>query len=535
MSSKISTGVSGMLQSQALLMFMDDKNSQNTTNNATGSPVNNYIYMMLYTTILATSLPIILSQLGNFVTFNLNTIIKKIHNFRRNPKYVEVSLSYMVHITKYGRSKTLITDDTVGILNYIRVNIYKLKGLYALSQDIGFQRYNSDADQYDYLPIYKINQTGDVLIMDKDGKKLYIKTEITDDHETGEDKMQSRITKITLFSTTMTLREIHDFVKLCSKEYTHSKIDNTQKYIYTLSGFDDNIPKFRCEEFIPYSNFSSIFCEQANIIKKRFDFFTSDEGKRWYKQRNLPYQLSVLLHGIPGTGKSAIAAAIADEYKLNIVRIKLSTIKTNRQFINAFKCKKFSSASPEYKYEELLYLFDEIDTETNEILLDRKYKKIVNTSTSSSLQQFKKVDKTSVVDDALSLGTILEEISGINQMWGRKLIFISNYPEKMDEALMRSGRINLKIELTKATRKDTVAIIENFYEISVPHYLHKFIPDGKYTPATIIDICTSTDNFLGFINHIRRDKKNSAVGEDTYDVRNCINKTSKEETDVIVI
>ena len=82
----------------------------------------------------------------------------------------------------------------------------------------------------------------------------------------------------------------------------------------------------------------------------------------------------MMLHGIPGTGKSAIAGAIAKRYNLHIVRIKMSGIKTNKQFINAFKCKKFSSNTPEYKYKDLLYLFDEIDTETNDVLLDRNLK-----------------------------------------------------------------------------------------------------------------------------------------------------------------
>ena len=32
-------------------------------------------------------------------------------------------------------------------------------------------------------------------------------------------------------------------------------------------------------------------------------------------------------------------------------------------------------------------------------------------------------------------------------MWGRKMIFISNYPDKSDKAFLRPGRIDLNIEL----------------------------------------------------------------------------------------
>ena len=50
----------------------------------------------------------------------------------------------------------------------------------------------------------------------------------------------------------------------------------------------------------------------------------------------------------------------------------MNEVSDNKEFISAFKCKKFSDSLPEFKYKDLLYLFDEIDTETNDVLLDRK-------------------------------------------------------------------------------------------------------------------------------------------------------------------
>ena len=57
-------------------------------------------------------------------------------------------------------------------------------------------------------------------------------------------------------------------------------------YILTLDLIDDS-PKFRKEEFVPYSKFDNIYGKYADKIKKRFDFFVSKEGIQWYKKRNL--------------------------------------------------------------------------------------------------------------------------------------------------------------------------------------------------------------------------------------------------------
>ena len=86
----------------------------------------------------------------------------------------------------------------------------------------------------------------------------------------------------------------------------------------------------------------------------------------WYSDRNLPYQLTHLYHGEPGTGKSIIASAIANEYNLHIIKIKLSSIKEDREFIRVFKNKEFCGQNIEYR--DMLFLFDEVDVEFDKLL-----------------------------------------------------------------------------------------------------------------------------------------------------------------------
>tara|TARA_A100001015_G_scaffold36311_1_gene40027 strand:+ start:73 stop:654 length:582 start_codon:yes stop_codon:yes gene_type:complete len=171
----------------------------------------------------------------------------------------------------------------------------------------------------------------------------------------------------------------------------------------------------------------------------------------------------------------------------------------------------------EYEFHQLLYLFDEVDT-SNDILLDRKIKDNTNKQKKELhkklLTLMKNKDSGDVSDelfdaelltsvstlskisgkDDLNLGTILEKMSGINQMWGRKMIFITNYPDKLDKAFLREGRIDFNCELSYSETKDILKIITNFYRTITKQQkrvIRQFFTQSstQYTPAQITNLC----------------------------------------------
>jgi len=519
--------------------------------NQSSNYMDNYLYMMLFTTLLAALLPILTKSINVVINNNSKTVISF---FRRNfnklfgYKNNKIILSYKNIINKYGRTNCEVSEDMMGLLHYINTNLYKFKNLHTLRQDECMKKYKKNniqrlEEDATYLPLYKIDQIDKFEIYsDNLNKKIFISSKLDDGSNNNNDEKTNmcNITKtiLTLSSKDMNLSQIQKFIDDCREKYIYEKLNDNKRYIYTYYEMDktNNRPLFRKEEFKSFSDFKTLFCKQSRQIKEYLDFFQSSKGIKWYKNRNLPYHLTFLLFGEPGTGKSAIAAAIAKEYNLSIVRIKLSSIKTNKEFIKVFKTNKFVEGDREYSYDQLLYLFDEIDTETNKVLLDRNYK---GTLASNNVSQHKKestIDSSAILlkafkdnsnnpdkkfskcindtlnnvvnndTDKLSLGTILEEISGINQMWGRKMVFISNYPEKLDKALLRPGRIDHKIELLKSTKKDTISIIKNFLNIDkIPDNLLDKIPDNKFTPAEIVHICknNSIDKIVALFNTYR--------------------------------
>ena len=88
--------------------------------------------------------------------------------------------------------------------------------------------------------------------------------------------------------------------------------------------------------------------------------------------------------------------------------------------------------------------------------------------------------------DPITLSSLLNVLDGTLETPGRIIIMTSNFPEKLDKALIRPGRIDVNIEFTKCTEQMMVDMYENFYEQPFPSDYRKLLIDYVYTPAEFI-------------------------------------------------
>ena len=433
--------------------------------------------------------------------------------------------------TKYGCYKNMISEEKLGILYYVSKHLNKFKDLYGLAQDCRTYRDHLYYDEGKQMmdSYYTISQDKPVEIY-KD-KHNYITLKLienisTNNHEDSTSGMEKIITDNLMLCSNLSLQEMSNFIDTAKQERLTDLQNDINRYIYTYLGEDDEKnPIFEKELFNPYCKFDKLVGSVPKKIEESFDFFTSDDGREWYEKRNLPYQMTVLLYGIPGTGKSCIASAVATKFNLHIVRIKLSLIKTNYQFIKAFKNKVFCDTKIEYK--NILYLFDELDTEQNSVLknrtthisskkvtftkedlLDNGGKELINKYSIKESDLNKLLDNiftgpTQTTHDSLTLGTILEELNGINQMYGRKMFIISNHPEKLDPAILRPGRIDLKYKLQHLSYCEILELISMFFPTSdYTTYEKETLQTKKITAAKLTNLCKISKTKDRVMTHI---------------------------------
>jgi len=96
----------------------------------------------------------------------------------------------------------------------------------------------------------------------------------------------------------------------------------------------------------------------------------------------------------------------------------------------------------------------------------------------------------------LTLAMLLEVLDGVMEMDGRMLVITTNYPERLDKALIRPGRIDMKIKFDLCTAENILRMYEHYFETEVPSSIDvSKLQDGLYTPAEVTQV------FLNNIHH----------------------------------
>jgi len=240
-------------------------------------------------------------------------------------------------------------------------------------------------------------------------------------------------------------------------------------------------------KFVTTRTFENVFFEQRKQVRDRVKFFL--EHRDWYEKKGIPYTLGFMFHGPAGTGKTSSIKAIANAGRRHIINIQLSEIKTKQQLQHLFfndEIHVFNGVNTE-KYTipvaERLYVIEDIDA-MGDVVLSREWKKPVVEEKKKDEDMFgdRKEEK-----DTFDLSFLLNLLDGTLEANGRIIAFSSNYPERIDKALIRPGRVDMIVHFKRCSRAVLKEMVDSFYEQDLE------IPDDptlddKWTPAEAIRI-----------------------------------------------
>jgi len=253
-----------------------------------------------------------------------------------------------------------------------------------------------------------------------------------------------------------------------------------------------NAPKqliFTMTPFYSNKNFSNIYGKEIRTIEKRIDFFLNN--KEWYDKKGIPYQLGILLSGVPGSGKTSCIRAIANLTKRHIINVNFANITTATQLKNMFYSDKIqvymdNSMSEINTYyipiEQRLYVLEELDA-ISEIVKQRTETTIFNEN------------KNCFKTDELSLMEILTILDGTIEIPGRIIIMTTNHPDILDKALIRPGRVDIQINFKNCEAIQIAEIFEGYFDYKFPENRICELPDKTLTPAEVGQI------FFKYINN----------------------------------
>ena len=222
-----------------------------------------------------------------------------------------------------------------------------------------------------------------------------------------------------------------------------------KEFIYNIGNIDSNrmLLNFSVSGCLNSHNKPDISINTKNIdIRKSSSLFFDDNiiGKihhhidQWirnedkYLSRGLNYKTGILLYGEPGTGKSSLIKSICGDYHYNMVEIDLSTF-------NTLDTNVLASVISNTDGRQVVVLED-IDC----LILDRENKDINK-------------DEKAIINKLLQF---LDSNSSPNNVI---IIATTNHIELLDEAILRNGRFDLKLEVKSIKKKETaLRMIESF-------------------------------------------------------------------------
>jgi hypothetical protein len=93
--------------------------------------------------------------------------------------------------------------------------------------------------------------------------------------------------------------------------------------------------------------------------------------------------------------------------------------------------------------------------------------------------------------DTITLSFLLNLLDGVLESPGRILVMTSNFPERLDAALIRPGRIDVKIRFDRIGRAFIADMVTNFYNMTVKAVDIPVCLEGAFTPAEVMEaLCT---------------------------------------------
>lgn len=250
--------------------------------------------------------------------------------------------------------------------------------------------------------------------------------------------------------------------------------------------------------------------QKAEILRDINDFL-DPATTRWYSNRGIPYRRGILLFGPPGTGKTSLSFALAGVFGLDIYCMSLSEKTLSEEdlilLFNSLpkrcivlledidsagvvrkkadpekkEAEKANDKSKDKKEDVPGEKKDE-SAETTASIIAKEVATAVKAATDSS-------DRSaggrpgSVNDMGITMSGLLNAIDGVASQEGRVLIMTTNYPEKLDDALMRPGRVDMKIEFTLASREQIRELFLRMYCVDsreaarMPTNLKQLMPD----------------------------------------------------------
>ncbi|CAH8275347.1 unnamed protein product [Arabidopsis lyrata] len=270
-------------------------------------------------------------------------------------------------------------------------------------------------------------------------------------------------------------------------------------------------------ESVPFKHPSTFDTLAMDPVKKQQimeDLTDFAECQSFYERTGRAWKRGYLLYGPPGTGKSSMIAAMANYLRYDIYDLELTEVQSNSELRKLLM--KTSSKS--------IIVIEDIDCSIN--LTNRNKKQ-----STRSYNEPEMLTGSGLGDDfgngnnSITLSGLLNFTDGLWSCCGSERIFVftTNHIEKLDTALLRSGRMDMHIHMSYCTFSSVKILLRNYLGFEegdlsddVLKEFEEVVDRAEITPADVSEALIKN----------RRDKER-AVRELLEDLRSRVERNEK--------
>ena len=273
-------------------------------------------------------------------------------------------------------------------------------------------------------------------------------------------------------------------------------IEDAQIYYLHRSSHSTNICRANGQNWAvigrrPARDINTVILDQTKkkALLRDINEYLHPTTKKWYGKHGIPYRRGYLFSGPPGTGKTSLTAALAGVFGLDIYVLSLLDPYINEDALTRL----FSTVPP-----RSIVLLEDIDAAG---ITNKRRKKPSRWPTPEAHMAMPlgapgdfplsgpgglpppplppPATKTGI-----SLSSLLNAIDGVSSSEGHVLIMTTNFPELLDKALVRPGRVDLHVNFTLPHRPEIVEMFANMYhDLASDAKKRDDAPDKPQEPA----------------------------------------------------
>ncbi|KAK5130979.1 hypothetical protein LTR08_001390 [Meristemomyces frigidus] len=179
--------------------------------------------------------------------------------------------------------------------------------------------------------------------------------------------------------------------------------------------------------------FDSVVLEEGLSDRILGDVREFMDARTWYLDRGIPYRRGYLLYGPPGTGKTSFVQALAGVLDFNIAMLSLSQRGLT---------------------DDLL----------NQLLLNVPARSIVLLEDAdAAFSNRRQLEEDGYSGANVTYSGLLNALDGVASAEERIIFMTTNHIDRLDDALIRPGRVDMTVQLGNATEWQMASLWDRFY------------------------------------------------------------------------